>query len=93
MLRSEIFQGSYKDGIYNSIALETLNLGNNEIHSLDRYLFKYTPNLTRLYLNDNPLEILDHVTILALSSATNLQVHKKLFTFIKITCRCPNTKM
>lgn len=74
VLRSEIFQGPYEDGIYREIALETLNLGYNEIHSLDRYLFKYTPNLTRLYLNNNPIEILDHVSILAISSATNLEV-------------------
>ncbi|XP_026750455.2 chondroadherin-like [Galleria mellonella] len=74
VLRSEIFQGPYKDGIYSKIALETLNLGHNEIHSLDRYLFQYTPNLTRLYLNNNPIETLDHVTILALSSAVNLEV-------------------
>ncbi|XP_038212297.1 chondroadherin-like [Zerene cesonia] len=74
VLRSEIFQGPYKNGVYSDIALETLNLGFNEIHSLDRYLFQYTPNLTRLYLNNNPIEILDHVTILALSSATKLEV-------------------
>ncbi|XP_021183315.1 phospholipase A2 inhibitor beta [Helicoverpa armigera] len=74
VLRSEIFQGRYLDGKYANIALETLNLGHNDIHSLDRYLFQYTPNLTRLYLNNNPIEILDHVTILALASATNLQV-------------------
>lgn len=74
VLRSEIFQGPYKDGIYSNIALETLNLGFNEIHSLDRYLFQYTPNLTRLYLNNNPIEILDHVTVLAISSATSLEV-------------------
>ncbi|CAG5031854.1 unnamed protein product [Parnassius apollo] len=74
VLRSEIFQGPYNDGVYSSIALETLNLGYNEIHSLDRYLFQYTPNLTRLYLNNNPIEILDHVTVLALSSAVNLEV-------------------
>lgn len=76
VLRSEIFQGRYIDGLYGSIALETLNLGHNDIHSLDRYLFQYTPNLTRLYLNNNPIEILDHVTLLALSSAVNLQVRK-----------------
>ncbi|XP_045448816.1 chondroadherin-like [Melitaea cinxia] len=74
VLRSEIFQGPYKNGVYSEIALETLNLGYNQIHSLDRYLFQYTPNLTRLYLNNNPIEILDHVTILAISSATNLKV-------------------
>ncbi|XP_059045375.1 leucine-rich repeat neuronal protein 3-like [Achroia grisella] len=74
VLRSEIFQGPYNDGKYSKIALETLNLGHNEIHSLDRYLFQYTPNLTRLYLNNNPIEILDHVTILALSSAVKLEV-------------------
>ncbi|XP_045535651.1 phospholipase A2 inhibitor beta-like [Papilio machaon] len=74
VLRSEIFQGPYNNTVYSSIALETLNLGRNQIHSLDRYLFQYTPNLTRLYLNNNPIEILDHVTVLALSSATNLQV-------------------
>ncbi|KAG6445885.1 chondroadherin isoform X2 [Manduca sexta] len=74
VLRSEIFQGPYKNGVYGDIALETLNLGHNKIHSLDRYFFKYTPNLTRLYLNNNPIEILDHVTMLALSSARNLEV-------------------
>ncbi|VVD04545.1 unnamed protein product [Leptidea sinapis] len=30
--------GSYKDGVYSDIDLETLNLGYNEIHSLDKYL-------------------------------------------------------
>ncbi|XP_050670751.1 chondroadherin-like [Leptidea sinapis] len=74
VLRSEIFQGSYKDGVYSDIDLETLNLGYNEIHSLDKYLFQHTPNLTRLYINNNPIEILDHVTILALSSAKKLEV-------------------
>ncbi|XP_052740263.1 phospholipase A2 inhibitor beta-like [Bicyclus anynana] len=74
VLRSEIFQGPYNNSVYSNIALETLNLGNNRIHSLDRYLFKYTPNLTRLYLNNNPIEILDSVTLLALSSATKLEV-------------------
>lgn len=62
------------DNDYKNIALETLNLAHNEIHSLDRYLFQFTPNLTRLYLNNNPIEILDHVTVLALSSAANLEV-------------------
>ncbi|XP_053607280.1 toll-like receptor Tollo isoform X2 [Plodia interpunctella] len=74
VLRSEIFHGPYKNDVYDSIALETLNLGFNQIHSLDRYLFQYTPNLTRLYLNNNPIELLDHVTVLALSSAVNLEV-------------------
>lgn len=75
MLRGEIFQGPYKNGTYSNISLDTLNLGYNQIHSLDKYLFQYTPNLTRLYLNNNPIEILDHVTILALSSATKLEVN------------------
>lgn len=61
--------------VYSEIALETLNLGFNEIHSLDKDLFKYTPNLTRLYLNNNPIEILDHVTVLALSRAIRLEVN------------------
>ncbi|CAH0750958.1 unnamed protein product [Diatraea saccharalis] len=74
VLRTEILRGSYNNNIYNNIALETLNLAHNEIHSLDRYLFQHTPNLTRLYLNNNPIEILDHVTVLAISSATNLEV-------------------
>ncbi|XP_028161735.1 chondroadherin [Ostrinia nubilalis] len=74
VLRGEIFRGPYRDNKYNNITLETLNLGHNEIHSLDKDLFQYTPNLTRLYLNNNPIEILDHVTVLALASATNLEV-------------------
>ncbi|XP_048482960.1 insulin-like growth factor-binding protein complex acid labile subunit [Plutella xylostella] len=82
VLRGEIFQGPYQDGVYDSIALETLNLGYNQIHSLDRNLFEYTPNLTRLYLNNNPIEILDHVTILALATATNLEVLDLAYTDI-----------
>ncbi|GBP40541.1 Protein slit [Eumeta japonica] len=78
VLRSEIFQGPYSKGVYGDIALETLNLGHNKIHSLDRYLFKHTPNISRLYLNNNPIKILDHVTVLALSTAINLQVHLRV---------------
>ncbi|KAL0892897.1 hypothetical protein ABMA27_014580 [Loxostege sticticalis] len=74
VLRAEIFRGPYRNNEYSNIALETLNLGHNEIHSLDRYLFQFTPNLTRLYLNNNPIEILDHVTVHAIASATNLEV-------------------
>lgn len=85
MLRSEIFQGRYIDGFYATIALETLNLAYNDIHSLDRYLFQHTPNLTRLYLNNNPIEIIDHVTSLALSSAINLEVSTAIYFFYIVT--------
>ncbi|XP_049869114.1 chondroadherin-like isoform X1 [Pectinophora gossypiella] len=74
VLRSEIFQGPYDGaGEYGNIALESLYLSHNEIHSLDRYLFQYTPNLTVLWLNYNPIEILDQVTLMAISSAVNLK--------------------
>lgn len=83
ILRSEIFQGPYKDGVYAEIALETLNIGYNKIHSVDKDLFKYTPNLTRLYMNNNPIEILDHVTILALNSAVKLEILDLAYTEIE----------
>jgi Leucine-rich repeat (LRR) protein len=97
VLRAEIFRGPYRDNEYHNIALETLNLGHNEIHSLDRYLFQFTPNLTRLYLNNNPIEILDHVTVLAISSATNLEVKHEYFNNIsygnvKTSEPCQHTK-
>ncbi|KAI5651752.1 leucine rich repeat domain-containing protein [Phthorimaea operculella] len=77
VLRSEIFQGPYNgDGTYKNIPLERLYLSNNKIHSLDRYLFQYTPNLTQLFLNNNPIEKIDYVTAYALSSATNLQLQE-----------------
>ncbi|XP_026317468.1 leucine-rich repeat-containing protein let-4-like isoform X2 [Hyposmocoma kahamanoa] len=82
VLRSEIFQGPYKNNVYGDISLQILNLAHNEIHSLDRYLFQHTPNLTSLFLNNNPLETLDHVSVLAISSATNLQTLDLSYTEI-----------
>ncbi|KAJ2945920.1 hypothetical protein O0L34_g4835 [Tuta absoluta] len=84
VLRSEIFQGPYNsDGTYRNIALERLYLSYNNIHSLDRYLFHYTPNLTQLYLSYNPFEKIDIVTAYALSSATNLQYLDLSYTDLK----------
>lgn len=92
VLRSEIFQGPYKDNVYGDISLRILYLDHNEIHSLDRYLFKHTPNLTSLFLNNNPLETLDHVTVLAISSATNLQVCLLLLKFDQFNKKIVNVR-
>ncbi|XP_077294345.1 uncharacterized protein LOC143916928 [Arctopsyche grandis] len=71
-LKGKIFQ-AYPDESPD-IDLEILNLGSNLIHSLERKMFKNTPNLKTLYLNDNPIDTIDSVTILAISRVVKLEV-------------------
>lgn len=44
------------------------------IHTLDRKLFQFTPKLRVLYLNDNQMNLIDSVTMLAMSKVTELEV-------------------
>lgn len=73
-LKSDTFRGRFNDNEYDPIKLDTLDLSNNAIHSLDDKLFVHTPYMTVLSLSYNPLNVLDMTTVVALSSLTKLTV-------------------
>lgn len=73
-VRGDVFKGPYNSEQFEPINLETLNLEHNLIHSLDHRTFQHTPKLQNLYLNDNPMNLIDAMTTLALSSLKNLRV-------------------
>ena len=55
-------------------ALRVLNLGYNDLHSLDPDLFEHMPELEELDLSGNPMTVLDHVTLIAIASLPRLKV-------------------
>ncbi|KAF2903403.1 hypothetical protein ILUMI_02781 [Ignelater luminosus] len=73
-LSSDVFKGPYNNSLYQPIALEYLDLSYNQIHSLQKKVFEHTPNLKYLNLEGNALRVVDHVSCLALSRATQLHV-------------------
>lgn len=63
--------------------IKILKLGHNNIHSLSPNFFKYLSNLERLELNNNPLQVIDQNTEMALGHLKNLQVNIFLFLRVK----------
>lgn len=78
-LSSDVFKGPYNNSFYQPIALEYLDLSYNQIHSLQKKVFEHTPNLKYLNLEGNALRVIDHVSCLALSRATQLHVSKQKY--------------
>ncbi|XP_020807240.1 phospholipase A2 inhibitor isoform X2 [Drosophila serrata] len=73
-LRPDVFKGPYT--VHNFKALEkmkALNLGNNEIHSLDADLFEHIPNLEELILCSNTFQVIDKLTETAISGLNSLK--------------------
>ncbi|XP_034946576.1 tsukushin-like [Chelonus insularis] len=74
VLKPETFQGSFSETEWNPLPnLKVLNLGHNELHSLNQDLFVHIRDLEVLILNGNPLQVIDHPTLSALSSLTYLK--------------------
>lgn len=74
MLTPDVFKGPYSNQMYEPIQLRHLDLGYNQIHSLQKDVFEHTPYLEVLILAGNQLRVLDQVTQIAISSLTQLQV-------------------
>lgn len=75
VLRPHVFKGQYApDGYQPMKQMRVLHLGYNAIHSLDQDIFEHLTFLTELSLKFNPLSVLDHSTILAISSLDYLKV-------------------
>lgn len=81
-MKADLFRGPTNIKQYEPIELEVLNLEYNLIHSLPKRIFEHTPKLKNLYLNGNPMNVIDSVTILAISSLRNLEVSTPRKQFI-----------
>lgn len=62
------------------LTLKILKLGHNNIHSLSPNFFEYLRNLELLELNNNPLQVIDQNTEMALGHLKNLLVNVFLFS-------------
>ncbi|KAJ2943319.1 hypothetical protein O0L34_g12124 [Tuta absoluta] len=74
-LSPHAFEGRYSPEKYEPLpAMRVLNLAYNDLHSLNQDLFEHLSELTELDLSGNPLSVLDHVTLIAISSLPMLKV-------------------
>ncbi|XP_063218736.1 uncharacterized protein LOC134528998 [Bacillus rossius redtenbacheri] len=74
-LTADVFKGTYAPSEYQPLqAMRVLKLGNNALHMLHSDLFVHLPELEVLLLEKNEFYVLDHVTVMALSSLPNLKV-------------------
>ncbi|KOB66493.1 Leucine-rich transmembrane protein [Operophtera brumata] len=68
-------QGRYSPEEYEPLTeMRTLNLANNDLHSLNQDLFEHLPDLETLDLSGNPFTTIDHVTLIAISSLPRLKI-------------------
>ncbi|KAH8246779.1 hypothetical protein KR038_010359, partial [Drosophila bunnanda] len=73
-LRPDVFKGPYTVDNFKALQqMKSLNLGNNEIHSLDPDLFEHIPNLEELILCSNTFQVIDKLTETAISGLTSLK--------------------
>lgn len=79
-----VFQGSFAPDEYKPLTdLHTLKLSFNAIHTLKSDVFEHTPNLRILSLDSNPLRVLDHSTVMAISTLTFLEALDLSYTQLK----------
>ncbi|XP_053689876.1 chondroadherin-like protein [Sabethes cyaneus] len=72
-LRPDVFRGRYAEQVYESIALDELDLSYNVIEYLDEMLFEHMVHLRRLSLAHNPIEELTEGTAIAIGSIRQLE--------------------
>jgi len=83
-LNAAVFQGSFAKDEYEPLTnLHTLKLSYNAIHTLKSDVFEHTPNLRILSLDANPFRVLDHQTVMAISSVTFLEALDLSYTQLK----------
>lgn len=73
-VRADVLRGAWRADSYEPLALTTLDLSYNDLHSLPRRALEHAKALRVLRLDGNPLRVLDHNTQAALQSADSLQV-------------------
>lgn len=74
-LNGDVFEGKFNEVDYEPIPLKTLKLGYNMIHSIDKDAFNHlATHLEILELNNNPLNVIDHQTAMAITTLRKLKV-------------------
>lgn len=74
-IQLKVFEGPFMKDEFEPIPLRTLKLGYNQIHSLDKDAFDHVTFLENLELNNNPFQIIDHQTGVALTTLRKLKVN------------------
>ncbi|CAH0404488.1 unnamed protein product [Chilo suppressalis] len=74
-LSPHVFEGRYSPQLYEPLmSMEVLNLGYNDLHSLNSDLFEHLSQLTVLDLSGNPMTTIDYRTLISISSLSLLKV-------------------
>ncbi|EDW74505.1 uncharacterized protein Dwil_GK21955 [Drosophila willistoni] len=75
MLKPDVFQGPYTTNDFEALEnLKSLNLGYNELHTLDDDIFEHAPNLEELILCANAFQVIDMQTETAISGLQYLKI-------------------
>lgn len=74
-LGGNVFEGQFSEDDYEPLQLKVLDLGYNQIHSIDKDAFNHlATHLETLKLNNNPLSVIDHQTAIAITTLRKLKV-------------------
>lgn len=78
-LDPDIFRGAYDVHDYLPLGkMIELDLGNNNLHSLNPDVFEHLPHLETLILSGNTFQVIDHSAAIAISGLISLKVSKKV---------------
>ncbi|XP_055908773.1 leucine-rich repeat neuronal protein 3 [Eupeodes corollae] len=73
-LRPEIFQGNYKKDAYEPLPnVIQLDLGHNDLHTLDSGVFEHLPKLEILNLASNQFHVIDRLSEVAIGGLVHLK--------------------
>lgn len=78
----DALQGPDRQGSMGQLHLKVLDLSSNILHTLHQDLFEFLSDLEELNLASNPFKMLDHATLVALSSIHKIQVRDIRFLYI-----------
>ncbi|XP_043644544.1 lumican [Drosophila teissieri] len=75
VLVPDVFKGPYTEHDFAALLkLKTLNLGYNDLHSLDADLFEHIPNIEELVLCSNSFHVIDRLSETAISGLSSLKI-------------------
>ncbi|KAJ1527653.1 hypothetical protein ONE63_007615 [Megalurothrips usitatus] len=83
-LSPHIFRSHYAPENYEPLEkLRVLRIGSNALHTLNPDLFMHLPHMEELYLDSNPLKVIDHNTHIAITNVQSLKVLDLSRTMLK----------
>lgn len=82
-LGPNVFEGNYSPDGFEPLYIEVLDLSYNELHSLHQDLFEHLPKIKRLFLQWNPLKIIDYGPKISITSLSYLELLDLSHTGIK----------